>query len=132
MTISQLKVLRTEKQTALFERTGMFFAFSNEQFAENKTPLKEGEKYRDLGAGAYCPASQAEAVKKGFDEINQWWKDMIIEHDLREKYIIHELYNHEAFYTHEIEPTVDALGEDYTFEEVKKVFYKELPNVDIW
>ena len=42
---------REKRMSELFERTGVFFAFSNEQFEENRTPLAEGEKYVALGGG---------------------------------------------------------------------------------
>jgi hypothetical protein len=55
----------------------MFFAFSTEQFNESKTPIKEGEKYLSLGAGAYMPESSAKRWISGSKEINNWYKSEV-------------------------------------------------------
>jgi len=45
--------------------------------------------------------------------------------ELRYNNIAYELANHEAYYTGEINDTLDALGKDYTKKEVLAVFHKE-------
>lgn len=100
----------------------MFFAFSNEQFAENKTPLKEGEKYVSLGAGAYLPKGSVDKYISGIKEIEKWYKTTIKENKVRSENILYELCNHEAFYTCDIEDTLLALGSDYTQDEVQAVY----------
>lgn len=100
----------------------MFFAFSNEQFQQNKTPLQEGEKYVSLGAGAYLPKSKVEIYIKGTKSIDEWFKSTVKSNKLKTANILYELNNHEAFYTNDLESTLSTLGEDYTEEEVRKVF----------
>ena len=51
----EIRQVAEVKRTELYTNCGLFFAFSNEQFTENKTPLKEGEKYVSIGAGGYLP-----------------------------------------------------------------------------
>lgn len=119
MTISELNKERENRQSILFKKVGLFWAFSNEQFAKNKTPLKEGEKYVSIGAGGYMPKSGLPIFVAGMKEINHWFKEATKEEKIRKALIRYELNNHEATYTGEIEPTLDALGEGFTPEEVQ-------------
>jgi len=43
-TLHEIKAEKETKVSELIKKCLMFFAFSNEQFAENKTPLQEGEE----------------------------------------------------------------------------------------
>jgi len=124
--LQELKNEREAKHTELFNQVGLFWAFSDEQFAKNKTPLQEGEKYVSIGAGGYLPKSKVDAFSTGMKEISAWYKKEVADNkELRRKEIIYELSNHEAWYTHEIEDTMAALGPDYTAKEVWKVFNEE-------
>lgn len=110
-----------EKQTALFNATGVFFAFSTKQFNEGK---KEGVNYVALDGGAICPEDNVEKFINGLDNI---YKEGIIQ-DLKEngkaQVIERELYNHEAFYTGDWSSTYDSLeGYGITKDEVATVFY---------
>ncbi len=55
-----------EKQTALFNQTGSFFAFGNKQFDEQK---KEGVNYISMGSGLICPKENAKILSDGLDLI---------------------------------------------------------------
>lgn len=128
MNISEIKEEREKKQSALFKEVGLFWAFSNKQFDENKTPLREGEKYIRIDGGGFMPAGNWDAFEKGLDEIHKWYNDTIKSGNLRREHIVYELANHEAWYTGDIEDTLAALGPDYTAEEVRKVFNEEAVN----
>lgn len=122
MTIEEIKKEAQNKFSALFEECGVFFAFSNEQFEENKTPLQEGEKYVSMGAGGYMPKSKVEDYLNGSAEITKWEKSEIKkEKDGVEKHILHELYNHECFYVNSIE---DVLWLPYPRKKIMDVFNK--------
>lgn len=123
-TLHEIQKDREDNISKLLTETGVFFAFSNEQFNENKTPKKDNEKYVSVGMGGYMPKSNAEAYLSGMKSIMDTFKREINETKQREKYILYELNNHEAFYTHDIESTMDALIGDYTTEEVSAVFKK--------
>lgn len=129
--LQELKKEKENKVSELIKETGMFFAFSNEQFNENKTPLQDGEKYVSLGAGCYLPKSKVNAYLNGSKEIDKWFKSEVKQNKLRKEHIIYELSNHEAWYTMEIEDTLTALGEDFTEDEVKKVFWSEYKNQSV-
>lgn len=122
--LGEIKQEREDKQSQLFKDFGVFFAFSNQQFHEGKTPLDEGDKYVSMGMGGYLPKSKLDGFLDGMARLNQWYKDEIKNNDLRRQEITYELGNHEAWYTGEIEDTLDALGPDYTREEVQAVFYE--------
>lgn len=120
--IGALKMEREQKQSKLFTECAVFFAFSDEQFQENKTPLQEGEKYVRLGMGGFLPKGKLDQFLEGMDTINKWFKGATSGKELRKAHILYELNNHEAFYTRDIESTVEALGGDYTEEEVQEVY----------
>ena len=98
-----------DKNSKLFKETGTFFAFSNEQFKEQ---MKEGKKYVDMGGGMITEKGNEEKLVKG---LNKNYKEGIkqdLKENGKEKVILRELRNHEAFYTGDIEETVETL-KDY-------------------
>lgn len=121
-TITEIKTEKENKVTELIKATSMFFAFSNKQFEENKTPLAAGEKYVSIGAGAYIPKSKVDDYLAGGEDIEKWFKAAIKSNKAHKKHIEYELSNHEAYYTNDIDDTLSALGDDYTYSEVLAVF----------
>lgn len=124
MNIHEIKKLHQEKINTLLTDCLVFWAFSNEQFTQNKTPLKEGEKYVSIGAGGYMPQGNVEKLRAGMKELNKWYKAEIkANKGTRRANIVYELANHECYYTGDIEPAVEALG--YPRKEVLKVYNEE-------
>ncbi len=123
--LQELKKAKEAKASELFKSCGVFWAFSDSQFQENKTPLQEGEKYIQLGAGGYMPKGKYQEMVQGLDEIEAWYKDQVKENKLRYKEICYQLANHESYYTGSLESALVALGEGYTHEEVLKVYRNE-------
>lgn len=130
MEISELKNQKQEKVSQLITECGMFFAFSTEQFEKNKTPLKDGEKYVRMFGGGFMPKGNLEQWVEGSKAIELWYRGEMKNEKMRRANIAYELSNHEAFYTGNISDTLEALGEDYTYEEVRKVYFEELKNQD--
>lgn len=126
MNLQEIKKTEEEMVSKLLNDCCVFFAFSNEQFQTNKTPLEEGEKYVSIGAGGYLPKSKLQLFNESFSNITKWKKNEIKNNKLRKDHILYELNNHEAFYTGELEDTLDALGSDYTLEEVRDVYKKNV------
>jgi hypothetical protein len=115
-------------QTALFDKTGTFFAFSNKQFDEGK---KEGVTYVSLGAGIICPKENVEALKTGLDTINAQGIAQDIAENGKEAIITRELHNHEAFYVNSLSDTVEALSDyGYTREDIRQVYNRVAPTID--
>tara|TARA_R100001463_G_scaffold1666_1_gene7319 strand:- start:44 stop:430 length:387 start_codon:yes stop_codon:yes gene_type:complete len=111
-----------EKQTALFNKTGTIFAFSQKQFEEGR---KENVKYVNLGQGMLTEKPNVEEVINGLDKI---YKDSIkqdMKENGRDKIILRELLNHEAYYVGNIEETIYKL-EDYpiTEDDISQIFQK--------
>lgn len=123
--IHELKNEKQSKMDALMKACRVFFAFSDQQFDEGKTPLQEGEKYVRLMAGGFIPRNSVKDFTEGIKAIEKWYKDAVKENKMRKENIIYELSNHESWYTYDLEPALQALGEDYTREEVSKVFNDE-------
>jgi hypothetical protein len=121
MQLCDLKKQKEDKVDALIRECLMFFAFSDEQFVKNKTPLQEGEIYVSLGAGAYMPKGKVKAYLNGMKEIKAWYKKAVNESKLRRENIVHAIRNHEADYTGEIDDVMVELGDDYSPEEVRAV-----------
>ena len=110
------------KQNKLFNRTGTIFAFSQKQFEEGR---KDNVKYVNLGQGMLTEKPFVKEVINGLDKI---YKDSIkqdIKENGKDKIILRELQNHEAFYVGNIEDTVHKL-EDYPFTEddISHIFSK--------
>ena len=128
-TIKNYQDIRKEaqdKHTTLFNECGVFWAFSNEQFAEGlkKTTLAEGEKLASIGAGGYLPKSKVEQLKAGMKNITLWEKTEIKKmKDGKRKHIIYELNNHECFYTGSIEGAEMVLP--YPRKDILKVYHEE-------
>ena len=102
-----------KKQSALFKKTGTFFAFSNEQYEEQADKSKI---YVFMGSGMYTEKQFAtQQIEEGY----KIYKDSI-DQDLKENgkngVILRELLNHEAFYTNDLQDTIIKL-EDYPIKE---------------
>ncbi len=130
LTIHEIKAEREKRISAILTKNGVFFAFSNEQFEKNKTPLEEGDKYVNIGMGGYLPKSKADSYLKDMADDDQWFKDQVKANDQRMAHIAYELANHECYYTGDIDSAVSALGDDYTFDEVHEVYIQERQKVD--
>ena len=96
----------TDGQTKLFQSTGAFFAFSDEQFNKSKI---DGVKYASLGIGMICPTATVKELLAGLEST----RTAGIAADIAENGILaiirRELSNHEAQISCDIEDTVDAL-----------------------
>ena len=117
-----LKDYMSARQTVALNKAGAFFAFSQKQFDEQKKP---NVTYVNGPMGLICPKDTFSTLLKELETI---YKESIAE-DLAENgakaIIIRELNNHEAYYTGDIESTVDTLT-DYpypiTIENIQKIF----------
>jgi hypothetical protein len=117
-----------DAQTKLFNETGAFFAFSNKQFNEQK---QEGKTYVNCGAGMLCPKENVQSLIDGLDEIAKNGIAQDIKENGKTAIIRRELYNHEAFYTYDIDSTVAALdGYGFTREEIAGVFREVASTID--
>jgi len=106
-----------------------FFAFGKSQFDEAK---KDGVKYYDMGGGLVCPIDNAKDLRKAMDDVYNVAIAQDIEENGLNAIILRELYNHEAFYTGDIDSTYEAIG-DYpgaTRELVAEIYKQNINKQD--
>ncbi|MEZ9209364.1 hypothetical protein AB6E95_17915 [Vibrio splendidus] len=109
-----------DKQTQAFNEAGAFFAFSNQQFDDEK---KEGVKYAVIGMGLICPVDNAKQLMTRLDSIAQEGIAEDIKENGKKAIIRRELFNHECFYTNDICDCVEKLeGYGITYDEINEVF----------
>ncbi len=132
---NELKEERSEKYEELFSILGVFWAFSMEQFKEGQTknPLLPGEKYTNIGMGGFVRNSNTKKLNEKMDNINKWFlsenKKLKEDKKAREKVILNELINHEAFYTGYVTDALEVLKPlGYTKKELFEVYKKHYKN----
>ena len=119
-----LKNVMENKTSETLAAHGVFFAFSNKQFNENKTAIEDDDRYTSIGGGGYMPASKADSFFSAMESNTIWFDSQIKEQGLEETEIEHELGNHECYYTGSIGGAMDALGDKYTRDQVLAVYRK--------
>jgi len=122
--VSDIKKEKQKMVSELFEKCGVFFAFSEKQFEENKTPLKEGEKYVSIGGGGYLPKGKVKEFQEGMEAIERYGKQKVKKNNLAEAQILDELQNYECFYTGDISDVVDLFEGTYTVKQIRDVYNK--------
>ena len=123
--LGEIRKERDDRATALFEKTGVFFAFSNEQFEKNKTQLREGEKYVAIGSGGYLPKGNRAELDAGFAEIEKWYDGEIDANELGDAEVMYEIHNHECYYTGDFEDVVEMFEGRYTREQIMKIAFNK-------
>jgi hypothetical protein len=113
-----------EKQTALFNKTGTIFAFSQKQFDEQAI---KGKQYSRIGQGMLTQKGNEMKVIKTLEKIYQ----QAIVQDLKENgikgVIQRELENYEVYYTNDLEPAMEALKDypEITQKDIIKVYQRK-------
>jgi len=127
MDYQQIKKQTQDNLTVLFEKYGVFFAFSSEQFEEGmkKYPVNEGEKYSSLGMGGYLPAKNKAGFRAEYDKLYEDERKALkaAKHEA-ENAIRYELANYECYYSNDISPVVDIFKGIYTRAQIVKVYHK--------
>ena len=123
--LGEIRKEREDRVSALLKECGVFFAFSNQQFEENKTPVAEGEKYCSVGGGGYMPSSNKQKFRDGFDAMNKWYEAAVDEANLQDEEILYELHNHECFYTGDPGDVIEMFEGRYEKERIIRVFYSK-------
>ncbi len=122
---TEIKTEHEKRYSDLFNKCDVFWAFSNEQFAEGrkKHPLKKGEKYIRIPGGGFMPKFNFDEFQTGLTAIKKW-KTQAMKEVKAEEAILYELNNYECFYSCEIDDVVDHFEGKYTIEEIRKVYRK--------
>lgn len=115
--------------SALLEKHGVFFAFSQEQFDKAKKPDTE---YVRIGSGAICPKVNVAAFNTEMDTLIEAQKQDTLSRYSKYDIIKYELANHECYYTGDIEEAEDALSDfGFTRDEIMEVYRAERNNQDL-
>lgn len=94
------------KQTELFNKYGVFFAFSQKQFEEQKKP---DTKYVSLDGGMIAPKDSYRKFLKEFENTMVKAKIEYLKQYSKKDIIWFELANHEAGYTMSWSSTFEAV-----------------------
>lgn len=122
MTISEIHDGQQKKISAMFEEFGIFFAFSEQQFEQSR---KEGVEYVSGFGGMIIPKENVKLLNGRINRIHEETAARMRKHVPMEEYILYELYNHEAFYTGEVNEVLKLARSYYpdcTLENVYKVY----------
>lgn len=116
-----------DAMSTLFEKTGTFFAFSQEQFEDQ---AKEKAKYVSCGNGMYCQSEHIETLKTEYPTIIKNARELDLKENGESAIIRRELFNHECFYTNDIEEVVERLepygiSEESILNKFKEIRSKE-------
>lgn len=107
---------------------GVFFAFDEKQFDENKTPkTAKDNEFISLGAGGYIWKDNLQKLQDYNTRGHQKEKQDFLNKIDKDTFILYELLNHEAYYTYELDETLDTMRNYYpniTEEAIAKVFKK--------
>lgn len=127
-----------DAQTAMFNKYGVIFAFSNEQLKKGFDKVKEqgilleGEKFCSMGHGMYCPTKNADKVINELSEISKAGIAQDLEENGINSIVLRELYNHEAFYTGDSEDTFEAVARyGVTREQVERKLRNKNYNIEL-
>lgn len=118
------------------KKTGVFWAFSNEQFEENKTYKNVPDnEYLSIGSGGYIHKSNKEKLDYFFKVTEpNLRKDFISKINI-EDFIKYELVNHECFYTGDYSEVINIMQSYYDlptnelFDKVQQVYKQEKSNM---
>lgn len=127
-----------EKYNKEFNKTGVFWAFSNEQFEENKTHKNAPDnEYLSIGLGGYIHKSNKEKLDNFYKVIAPKLKKEFTNNININDLIDYELANHECYYTYDYSNVIGLvqyyfdMDSNEVFEIVKKRFYDNIKRGNI-
>lgn len=116
-------------------KTGIFWAFSNDQFDENKTHKDAPDnEYISIGAGGYIHKSNIDKYKYFINDIAPKLKADFVSKINIDDLISYELINHECYYTGDYSEVVDIVHSYYDmpideiYNKVKNVYMNKNNN----
>lgn len=135
---NEVKKEYDEKYNEEFKKTGVFWAFTNTQFDENKTHKDAPDsEYLSVGLGGYIHKSNKDKLDNFNNviapQLKKEFADSIDINDL----IDYELVNHECYYTYDYSDVVYLVQyyfgtkSNETLDLVKKRFYDNLERGNI-
>ena len=111
----------------LIETHKGFFAFSEEQLAEgmSKIGITDRKDLTSLAHGMILPKANVDKyLLDSLNAFNTYKKTIRGLKEEKEKAILYELYNHECFYSGDIDTVVEFFKDIYSKKDIEKVFKK--------
>lgn len=129
-TFNELKEEFNKIKNEELNKTGIFYAFSNAQFEENKTHKNSKDnEYLSVGFGGFIHKSNKSKLDNYFKNILPKLKKEFINKINLDDLIDYELINHECWYTGDWFEVVDiikdynvSLSNDEIIEKVKNIY----------
>ena len=117
-----------EKYSEELKNTGIFWAFSNQQFEDNKTHKDAPDnEYLAVFNGGYIHKSNSVKLDNFFKNIVPALKKEFTDNIKIEDLISYELNNHECYYTGDYSKVVDIIRDFYNMSENE--IYQKVKNV---
>lgn len=130
------KELYSSRYNEELNKTGIFFAFSNQQFEENKIPKDETEGFISCGGGMYIHKKNKSKLDDFFNITEKKLQKDFLSKTTIEEMIQYELINHECFLTgepFEILELIRSYYQDTSEDEIKrKIESIYSKNQEIW
>lgn len=121
-----------------FNKTGVFWAFTNAQFDENKTHKDAPDsEYLSIGCGGYIHKSNKEKLDNFNNVIAPQLKKEFIKNIELNDFIDYELANHESYLDYDYSQVAYIISDYYNLsndkalEIVKKRFYENIERGNI-
>jgi hypothetical protein len=130
-TYQELKTSHSNAINKIMTKHRVFWAFSNERLEEGKKLLNitDNKDIVSIGAGGFIPKLNINALTKDLKQENlKYIKTLKEIKEQKEKSILYELNNFEAFLTGEIDEVIKIFKGIYTIKEIKKVYLKNINN----
>lgn len=133
-TFNELKEELNERKNEELNKTGIFYAFSNAQFEENKTHKNaQDNEFINVGFGAFIHKSNKQKLDNYINNIKPQLEKEFTNKINIDDLIKYELINHECYYTgewDEIIPIIASyyptLKENEIIEKIQKVYKSHL------
>ena len=102
-------------------KTGIFYAFSKEQFNKNKIPKDADNDFLHIGGGGYIHKTNKHKLDTYFNDTLPRLKQELTDNINITDLIEYELINHECYYTNDYTEIIDVV----------KSFYKNITDADL-
>lgn len=116
-----------ERMSAVFDKHGIFWAFSDEAFEEKRKPNVE---YVGVIGGGCCPKSNVKAFYLDFANLQEERKKAFQSNTTMDEVIVRELANHECYYTGDYSVILEVVKMAFpecTLEDLASVYKRERP-----
>lgn len=131
MTYQEIKKKNADAINAIMEQQKVFWAFSQKQLDEGKAKIgiTENSQLTSIGMGGFVPKANADELFKLIETENARYKKELKEaKEAKEQAILYELYNHESYYTGDLEPVINLFEGLYSAKEIREVYLKAKKN----